>query len=447
MSRRDDVMRSFNLHRDETDARVAAGIEQNRKGDFTVTVKDAAGRPVPGAKVQIKQKTHAFLHGANIFMLDELETAEKNRQYRDAFHRVCNQATLPFYWRDLEPEQGKPRFAKDSPRIYRRPAPDLCLEYCDEWGVTPKAHCLTYFNFTPDWVNIGDVADQKKKLEERYRTCAERYADRIHGWEVINELLGVPRYMEANAFYADDEVLEWNFRLAEKYFPHNELIVNEATHVWGWAGDAQGGTFSYNRSPYYNMIERGLKNGARIDTVGMQFHVFKKPEDERACHQSLYDPRMLFMVMDRYAKLGKPLQITEITIPAYTDDKEDEAIQADLLEQLYSIWFSHGAVETITYWNLVDGYAAFAPQGDMTHGENVFRAGLLRFDMSPKPAYERLYSLFEERWHTETQATTDANGCLTFRGFFGGYDLQVEGKTYRIETAAGKDNESEIVLM
>ena len=64
--------------------------------------------------------------------------------------------------------------------------------------------------------------------------------------------------------------------------------------------------------------------------------------------------------------------MTEVTIPAYSNSEEDEALQAEIIEKLYSIWFSHSNMEQIIYWNLVDGYAAFAPQGDMTAGENYY---------------------------------------------------------------------------
>ena len=47
---------------------------------------------------------------------------------RCTFYRYFNLATVPFYWNTLEPEYGKPRYAKDSVKIYRRPAPDLCME-------------------------------------------------------------------------------------------------------------------------------------------------------------------------------------------------------------------------------------------------------------------------------------------------------------------------------
>lgn len=61
-------------------------------------------------------------------MLDQFSSPEQNKAYREMFTGLFNIATLPFYWSDLEPEQGRPRFAKDSPNIYRRPAIDLCLE-------------------------------------------------------------------------------------------------------------------------------------------------------------------------------------------------------------------------------------------------------------------------------------------------------------------------------
>ena len=36
------------------------------------------------------------------------------------------------------------------------------------------------------------------------------------------------------------------------------------------------------------------------------------------------------------------------------------------------------------------------PQGDMTSGENYYHGGLLRFDMSEKPAYQVIKELFQK---------------------------------------------------
>ena len=49
-------------------------------------------------------------------------------------------ATLPFYWKDTEPEMGKTRYEKDSLKIYRRPSIDLYIEFCEENKIEPREH-------------------------------------------------------------------------------------------------------------------------------------------------------------------------------------------------------------------------------------------------------------------------------------------------------------------
>ena len=140
MSERSDILlKKFRAQEDVIEERLHHTIENDRKTKAVVQIVDGAGKPVSGAKVRVTLRDHDFKYGANLFMLDEFECEEKNAIYRGTFHNVFNLATLPFYWSDLEPEKGRPRFAKDSPKIYRRPAPDLCLEYCEENGITPQS--------------------------------------------------------------------------------------------------------------------------------------------------------------------------------------------------------------------------------------------------------------------------------------------------------------------
>ena len=414
-NRRETVLRAFFEQADFMNERVQTGIELHRKGWANLAFVDGQGRPVPGVTVEASQRTHDFHYGANLFMLDELESDEKNAEYRRLFADAFNMATVPFYWRDLEPERGRPRFDKDSPRVYRRPAIDRCLEYCEANGVTPKEHCLVYDFFTPDWVP-RDVDSIKRAYEERFRALSERYAARIHGWEVINETLAA---YHRTPLEDEPGLVEWAFRLAERYFPNNELILNEMhSNVWGPA-------FHGDRSAYYLLIERALNKGCRIDSIGMQFHMFSRPETEAEQSRPYYDPRALYAVMDRYADFGLPFQITELTIPAHDEGAENEQIQAEIIRLLYSIWFSHPNMEAIMYWNLVDGYAAYAPQGDMTCGENQYRGGLVRFDFTPKPSYYMVRDLFRKVWHTEAAAVSREDGRARFKGFYGEYDLTI----------------------
>ena len=426
--RRDDVLAKIRAQASETDARVREGISENRMAQATVRFTDVRGRPCETTRVRVKQVRHAFKYGANLFMLDEFsDSAEKNRLYKDRFAAAFNLATLPFYWRDIEPEEGKTRYGKDSPRLYRRPPPDLCLEWCEAQGIEPKAHCLNYVAeyATPQWAR-GTVEEEKALIERHFQSLAERYAKRIPMWEVTNETLHwKPDRLNASSFFSRPDFIEWNFKTAAKYFPTNRLVINE-TQLYVWD------EFKGSRSPYYLQVENALLKGCRIDSIGVQAHSFWGTDMQRIVKKAaeIYDPQFIFSVLDTYAALGKPMQITEMTIPAYSDDPADEEVQAEILRELYRIWFSHRAMEGIVYWNVPDGYAASAKPGDFSKGENVYYGGLCRFDLSPKPAYEVIRDLFGREWRTNFDRTVEG-GVLSFRGFCGDYELEATsgGKT------------------
>ena len=443
------ILTLFEEHKEEINERVSYGIETYRKGNATLRLVDPTGAPVANAKVKLKQIRHAFRFGANLFMLDELESEEKNEAYKRYFSDLFNMATLPFYWDALEPERGKTRYTKDSPKRYRRPTPDRCIEFCESRGIEPREHALAYEGFFPKWLYHASVEEVKEELERRFSEIAERYAHKIPTIEVTNEM-SWPH--GRTAFYDEPDYVAWCFRMAEKYFPNNQITVNECTEL-AWMDRCRA------TDKYYAYLEANLLRGVRMDAIGMQYHLFYRREElyEKA-GKTLLDPMRLYKTMDLYGRFQKPLQITEVTLPAYSWDSEDEELQAELLEYLYSIWFSHPKVEQIVYWNLVDGYAHLwdpdpekikASQGDMTLGENYYHGGLLRFDLSPKPSYERLRELVQNRWHTEETLVTDGQGNATFRGFFGDYALEIEadGRAERKEITLAADQENRFLLL
>ena len=437
MTRRDIALRYFEGHKEYTDARVKAGIEQHRKGNVTLSIKDSGGNALKGAKVFVNHKKHEFRFGANIFMLDEFECEEKSTVFRDKFPEVFNLATLPFYWKTIEPQKGVYRFEKGCSKIYRRPAIDLCLDYCLEKGIEPKAHCLNYDFFRPEWLKGATVEEHKKALENHFRVLAQRYADVIPMWEVTNETFNETFAREAfldkyySEFYRQRDFNEWSFRMADRYFPNNRLMIND--HLDFGCMRSPHGDFFGERSPYFMEIERlGYKGIHHLDSVGFQYHCFFSKEKEKELAVTRYNPVHIFDVLDTYDKLGKKLQITEMTVSALGDGTEDEEVQAELMKNLYSVFFSHPAMEAIIYWNLVEGYASGGKPGNMALGENVYYGGLLRFDMTEKPAYKVLYNLIRKEWHTEKELLTDEGGTASFRGFYGDYELEIicDGKKY-----------------
>lgn len=432
---------AYEANKEAIDKRIAEGIEKNRKGHCQIFLTDGNGKALAGKKIKVNQIYHDFKYGANIFMLDELEDKELNDRYKEAFKSAFNLATVPFYWNTLELVQGKPRYSKHSEKVWRRPAPDHCINFCEENGIIPKLHCLVYENFTPDWLVDKPLDEVKALYEKRMREIAERYGDRLFEVEVINEVLCEHNWSKEKKSVLSEQwdIVEWSFKAARKYFPNDILVINEADHLHELAAKDY-------RSPYFMLIENALLKGAEIDKIALQHHIFTgaNTTDDESYEKAvltpsiLLDPAVIFKGLDIVSKLDLPLEISEITIPTFGDTEEYEELQADMLKLLYSVFFSHEMVDTLVYWNVPDGYA-WAPPG-RAWNENKCRGGLLHHDMTPKKSFTVIKDLFGKTWRTELELVTDEDGYVEFDGFYGMYELESEGDKTVIGIHKGCDN-------
>ena len=144
----------WKIWNDEAQAKIDADIEKYRKADAIVEI----GAP-DGAEVSVEQKTHAFFFGAHIFNFNQLGKTEWNNRYKRIYGELFNSATVPFYWKEFELEQGKPRFATeyrdteefwnnskdpyDQPH-WRRPSTDQLVEFCEQKGIRAHGHVLVW---------------------------------------------------------------------------------------------------------------------------------------------------------------------------------------------------------------------------------------------------------------------------------------------------------------
>ena len=399
----------------EVDFRISSGIEANRKGFANLELKDADGQPVERAQIVFRQLNHEYRFGCNAFMLEQFPEAEQNARYEEQFADLFNLAVVPFYWSDLEPEDGKLRFAKDSPNIYRRPPPDSVLDFCERHGVTPKGHLLCWHAFVPECV----PADRRQlgiRLERRIREIAERYAGKINVWDVTNEAL---QWNPAYGATMPESHVEAAFRMAEKYFPEStELLYNDGPFV-SW--DSYHGDYT----PLYMLTRHLLQLGLPVRGLGLQYHMFGQPARMPAWNGQFCNQRLILANLDQYAKLGVPLNVSEITITAHRDLGDGDTFQELVAEKLYRLWFSHAATNGIIWWNLIDGTAAYAPMGS-EEGENQYRGGLLNFDFSPKPAFKALRRLIKEEWTSSGTLSYEAEKANQFHGFYGTYEVTVK---------------------
>ncbi|MFH1496703.1 MAG: endo-1,4-beta-xylanase, partial [Verrucomicrobiota bacterium] len=328
--------------------RIDEGIRLHRQSDAVIRVTDYAGKPLPGVQVVAAQHDSSFHFGANIFKLGDYADEHLNRDYEDAFCALFNGATVPFYWRTLEPEQGRPRFAEHSVPLARRPPPDRAVKFCEERGLRIHGHTLVW-NYrkwaVPDWVPT-DPDEAAPLWEKRIEEISDRYGDRIKRWDVLNE--PVAHYeRRPGGLQMQPDYEAQSFAWAEKHLPADtRLDINETGNAW-----------DRDVTEYSGLIERLLAAGRRVGAIGLQFHHFSDAGLLDILSGKLARPEALLASLDHYARLQLPIHVSEITLTAPDNSPEGLEAQALVARNFYRLWFCHPLVEGITWWNLPDGGA------------------------------------------------------------------------------------------
>lgn len=381
----------------EVQAKIDRDIEQNRKAGAVCKLRNLP----EGTEVHVSQISHQFLFGGNIFLFGDLGTSEKNKRYEDTFGTLFNAATVPFYWKTLEPEQGKPRYGAGSSYEYRRPATDPVVAFCESKNINMNGHAIIYG--MRRWGHPSWMPEDRNKMERIFEShvneLADRYKGRIQRWDVVNESID-----QANRGIMPDDYTYKTYSWAMKYFPRSvKLNINDCDIHWGPS------------RRYVEIVRDLIDRDIRIDNVGVQMHIFN-PEESRniAKGADILTPAKNYSVLDCLSETERPIHISEVTVSAPDETATGLKIQAEIARNLYRLWFSYPSVMGITWWNVVDGGAA--------PGEPSI-SGLYNKEMQPKPVYFVLDSLINHEWRTNISVQADKNGIIRFRGFKGHYRI------------------------
>lgn len=393
-------------------ADVAARIQRYRTAEVTLTVLDAAGKPAAGATVTMSQTRHAFLFGCNGFALKPQDTSPAQQAYQQRFTDLLNFATLPFYWGSFEPQEGKT--ATDRIRAM--------AEWFGSRGLATKGHPLCWHQVDPPWLKDRPVEEVQKLQMGRITRDVTAFTGLIERWDVVNEAVVMPTYKGgANplaqwcAKLGRVELIKQTFAAARAADPKATLILND-----------------FDTSDKYEaLIRECLDAGVPVQVIGIQSHM----------HSGYWGAQRSWQVCERFARFGKPLHFTELTLPSgevrkninwqgresdWFSTPEGEARQAREVTEFYRTLFSHPAVQAITWWDFSDAGAWLGAP-----------AGLLRKDMTPKPAYEALLKMIKKEWWTgPLTLKADADGKVKFRGFLGAYSVEAGGQRATVDVPA-----------
>ncbi|HYE05688.1 MAG TPA: endo-1,4-beta-xylanase [Planctomycetota bacterium] len=384
-------------------------IERLRKADATIVVQDAQGRGVAGVALDVDQTQHAFLFGCAALSLLKHADAAQERLYQERFAELFNLATVLTYWHVGEPERGRLDLGPVIDQVARLKA----------LGIRIKGHPLVLAQSSPPWAP-SEIAATRDLTRRWIADVVGRLSPDIGMWDVVGDA--------TTAAGAGNGLAAWAREAGAARYTEDALR-------WTRAADASAQLLynDYKLDDDFTRLITDLHAAhAPLDILGLEAHMIG----------SDWPLEKVWETAETFARLGHPLHFTEVTVlsddPAadhaqsWPSTADGERRQADYVERFYRLLFSHPAVQSIGWWNFVDG------DWDRNPG------GLLRADLTPKPAFTRVRELIRETWRTRVALTTGVDGSAAFRGFAGSYRIAVgrgaPRATQDFDLVIGSDN-------
>lgn len=368
---------------------------------------------MPGANAKIRQTGQKFKFGSNIFALLSYE-GDQLKTYKERIGGAWNAGTLPFYWGRYETEEGNP---DPGGKVME------AAQWAKENGFALKGHPLCWHTVCADWLLKYDDDTILGMQLDRIRRNVSTYKGIIDTWDVVNEAVIMPIFDKydnavsriARRFGTVELVLKC-FAAARETNPDATLLIND-----------------FDLSPSYaRLIGELLNRGCPIDAIGLQTHM----------HEGYRGAEAVETYLNRFSGFGLPLHFTELTILSgqiapKVDDLNDlhidpwpstaegEQRQLEETEEFYRQAYAHPLVESIVWWDMVDGNWLKAP------------AGLLRADLSPKPAYERIKKIVKSEWtFAEVEYAIGPGKRVCISAPEGTYEAFVMGNVYSFKLDA-----------
>lgn len=355
-------------------------IDQYRKGDMTVTVRNSRGGPVADAVVRFRMNRHAYPFGSAVDARTLMRDDDHGQRYREVittyFNRVVFENDLK--WGPWE--------------TWDRQTTLSALRYLREHDIEIRGHCLVW----PSWrhlpsdleQNQGSVRYLKPRVLDHITDEAGALAGKLVDWDVINENYSNHDLMD---ILGDRAMVDW-FKQTRAADPHATLYLNDYGIISG------GGLDEAHRSHYLWTVQYLLDAEAPIGGLGTQCHFGANPTP----------PERIWRILDELDDFGLPVQCTEFDINA-----DDSEYQVHYMRDFMTAYFAHPATQGILMWGFWAG-KHWRP-----------KSALWDEDWQLRPHGEVWVNLVTETWWTDETRVTDSAGRASVRGFFGDYTVWI----------------------
>ncbi|MGD9634661.1 MAG: endo-1,4-beta-xylanase [Pirellulales bacterium] len=415
-------------------------IANFRKGNARVRIPGAAS----GSRVQVSLKRLDFTLGASVdWNMDPLLTdnSAAAQNFRATLNKNFNTvATDNEMWEATESVRG---------RITMSQA-DRLFAYAEANGLQARMHNMIWEQVQPQWVNAlrtqaagGDIiasASLRDAISDRIKYYigdgAGGNADRAKKYfelDVYNEsyhsgqlgpsdsywnIYGAPGIAD---IYSEAKRAVESSGAATKLFVNDYNVLDDPNYMNGFM-------------QHVDTLRQAALDGGKgeiVGGIGLQYYKNNLQE-----HQA---SRFIASLQNANVQ-GIPTQLSEFG--GFSGLAPDDA--AKVLDESLRLMFGNAGSIGFLNWYWIkenQGQGQFAPYASL-YTVDTNNWGNLQITPAGKAWQDRLGIQDwdgnpNNAWTTETTATVGADGSISFNGYYGDYELTVDGKTYKLSTRKG----------
>jgi len=384
-------------------------IEEVRKGDFTVVVKDKDGNVIPDAEVELDMFEHEFQFGTAINS-GHLNTGKAMEKLSENFNAAVHEGATK--WAPYVDEGKKELAAETVSKAF-----DAGVKYFRGHVIIAEKDGVSYAGntmipqYVQDYVNAGNKEKAMEEIDKWIETIVTDFKGKLTEWDVVNEITRL-------TFFTDllgTEMYNHWFAKTRDLDPSIDLYYNECS--------AQA-----KQDEFFTKLDLFKANGVDYDAVGIQTH--------RDNLSTLYDINDAIKLYEKIrTEYNKTIKITEFTCSIV-----DKQLQAHYMRDSLIAAFAQPNVEGFIFWGYWDK-AFYAGETNLFYDK----------DFNLKPGGEIYQDLVYNKWWTrDAKAKTNADGNAVINGYYGDYDVTVtaNGKatTKMVSFHKGYDNILEVVV-
>jgi len=157
---------------------------------------------------------------------------------------------------------------------------------------------------------------------------------------------------------------------------------------------------------YRRILDDQIAQGAPIDGIGFQSRI----------KSGLITPDTIYKRLRDFEKYNLPYQATEFEVRdndrtyVYTDEERKL-----ITKYMMVMYLNHPNVEGFWHWTFAD-----------KKPNEVLDYPLFNYDGAPKATGKKWIELMEGFFNTDVTLTTDENGKMNFKGYYGDYEVKID---------------------